>query len=587
MKYLTIKIIIFSIFFALAGGLKAQQFTASADHNSVGLGDIVQVSYTLNGANGSEFQPPAFSNLRIISGPNISNSINMGAHVSISSSYSYVLQAIKIGKVIIRSASISVNGKRIFSNSIAINIGRGNIQSQNQNHSNTVSNSKDIFLLASANKTTAVRGEVIAVTYNLYIGDNVKISAPTITGMPNFTGFWVENGSEPKQINASQQNYKGKRYLVYPIRKILLFPQKTGTLTVDPLEIECEGQMNVPKRRDPSDPFSDMFGDFFNMNVIPFHKDIKSDPLTVNVTPLPEAGKPASFTGMVGKAALSVSATPNPVKANEPVTYRVTIGGEGNLSLLQPMKLNLPPDDVEVYDPKTIDKFDRDGDNLTGTRAFEYTLMPHKAGKIEIPSLAFSFYDPAEKKYFESKTLPITVTVEENHSPPSASVPSSSKPNESNPSLLKWGVLLASTLILLSGILLFTKRKVKLPKGEYTQTEENYTETGYNEYLTEAEKLSLLDEHDDFFTAMINGLYAFICQTYNIPFAELSHTVIKNTLEEKSVPSELISSYLRLVDECEMVKYAPIGLHVNKEHLFNEAHELINKIKTYSTNVYA
>ena len=579
-----IKAIIFSIILSSAGSLKAQQFTASVDHNAVGLGDMVEVSYTLNGANGSDFQAPAFPNLRIISGPNISNSINMGAHVSMSSSYSYVLQAIKTGKINIRPAAITVHGKRVFSNSLEINIGRGNVQSQNQRSGNANSNSKDIFLLASANKATAVRGEVIAVTYNLYIGDNVKISAPTITGMPTFTGFWVENGSEPKQINASHQMYKGKQYLVYPIRKILLFPQKTGALTVDPLEIECEGQMNVPKRRDPTDPFSDMFGDFFNMDVIPFHKDIKSDPLTINVTPLPTTGQPASFTGMVGKAALSVSATPNPVKANEPITYRVTIGGEGNMSLLQPIKLNLPSD-IEVYDPKTIDKFDRGGNNLTGTRAFEYTLMPHKAGKFEIPSLAFSFYDPAEKKYFESKTIPITVTVEENNHVPSTTAPTASKPNENNASLLKWGVLLGSTLILLSAVLLFAKRKVKLPEPTYIQPEENYTETDYDDYFKEAERLSLLDEHNEFFTAMLNGLYAFICQTYNVPFSELSHTTIKDALAQKLLPSELIESYLYLIDQCETVKYAPIGFYVDKEQMFTDAKDLIGKIKIYKADI--
>jgi len=567
MKNSIIKVLFFSLFLAFAGGLKAQQFIASADHNAMGLGDMVQVSYTLNGASGTEFQPPAFTNLRIISGPNISSSINMGGHVSISSSYSYVLQAIRTGKTVIRPAAITIGGRRVFSNSLVISISRGTLQSQNQNRGNPSANSKDIFLMASANKTTAVRGEAIAVTYNLYIGDNVKISAPTITGMPTFTGFWVENGAEPKQINASQQVYKGKRYLVYPIRKILLFPQKTGTLTVDPLEIECEGQMSAPKRRDPADPFSDMFGDFFNRDVIPFHKDIKSDPLTVNVTALPDAGKPASFTGMVGKAALSVSATPNPVKANEPITYSVTIGGEGNLSLLQPMNLNLPPD-VEVYDPKIVDKFDRSGNNLTGTRAFEYTLMPHKARKIEIPALAFSFYDPAEKKYFESKTLPIEVVVEVNNHVPSATVPSVSKPSESNPSYMKWGILLGSTLILLSAVLLFAKRKVKLPEPGYIHPEESYLETDYTQYLEDAERLSVLDEHDDFVGTMLNGLYAFICQSYNIPFAELSHTVIQSTLEQNSVPEELITSYLYLIERCETVKYAPVGLRVNKEDIF-------------------
>src|SRR6185437_5500370 len=257
MKNRIIRIALFLSFFAIAAGTKAQQFIASIDHNSLETGDIVTVSYTLSGVSGSQFQPPAFTNFRIISGPNVSNSISIGSQVYRSSSYSYVLQAVRAGKTVLQPASIQVNGQKVYSNSLTLDISREQAIGQNKNPNGSTANSGDLFLMASANKTTAVRGEAIAVTYYLYAANNIRISAPTITGMPNFTGFWVENGTEPKQINASRQTYKGKQYLVYSIRKILLFPQKTGMLSVDPLEIECEGQMILPKKHDPSDPFSD------------------------------------------------------------------------------------------------------------------------------------------------------------------------------------------------------------------------------------------------------------------------------------------------------------------------------------------
>src|SRR5665213_2767879 len=113
-RMVKIKVILFLTFFAIAGELKAWQFVANVDHNSLEIGDIVTVSYTLSGASGSEFQPPAFTSFRIISGPNVSQSYNMGSQVSISSSYSYVLQAMKTGKTVLRPASIFVNGNKLY-----------------------------------------------------------------------------------------------------------------------------------------------------------------------------------------------------------------------------------------------------------------------------------------------------------------------------------------------------------------------------------------------------------------------------------------------------------------------------------------
>ena len=310
--------------------------------------------------------------------------------------------------------------------------------------------------------------------------------------------------------------------------------------------------------------------------------------MQIEVSPLPDKNVPAPFAGMVGKAALSSSVIHGTVKANEPVTYSITIGGEGNLSLLQAPRLNLGPD-IQVYDPKPIDKIDRNGDNLSGTRTFEYTLMPHKAGKFTIPSQSFSYFDPAEKQYFESKTNPISIIVEKNENAPAsndASTSETGKEIDKIPGYIKWSILFSFSAMLLFAVLaLMLRKSPKRTLSDNSQAAgEGDTSSGkdYAQLLGDASKLAMLDQYGQFYTVMLNALNAFICETFDLSFAELSQVTICQVFEQNHIPETLISEYLNCIDQCEMVKYAPTRYSANKENIYNDSKSLIDRIMELS-----
>jgi hypothetical protein len=552
----------------------AQKLTASADKTSVALGDIIQVSYKINSAEGRGLTLPALDGLRVITGPETRNEVTyIGNITSISTTYIFAMQAIKKGKLELAPATITIKGKQLQSNPLVIKVSGSKARVAGQQ------NGTNIFMRAVPDKTEAVQGEAIAVSYKLYVAGNVSMAPPTITKMPTFTGFWAETGNIPPQLQQSRENYKGRQYDVFIIRKLILFPQRTGLLTIDPLEIACSGQMQGAVAVDPNDPFADIFDNLMNGNAVPFHKNIVSEALKINVNALPENGRPASFTGMVGKAVISANMVQRAAKANDPVTYRITIGGEGNLSLQRPLKLNMPAD-IEVYDPKTIDKIDRSGNNLTGTRTFEYTLMPHKEGNFEIPSISFSYFDPLTKKYSESKTGPVELKVEKNSKTfAKGDNPYSKNDKQRTTDYITWGVVAGTGALLLFAVLLFVRKKPKGSADPETMTlQDEFNEKDYAQYLEEASQLVHHDSNNAFFTVMLSGLYRYMEQFLDIPFAHISHETIRTGLKMKNIPEELIKKFILVIDECEMVKFAPAGFAADKADILKRGREVVAEI---------
>jgi hypothetical protein len=563
-------------FFFGAAGLLAQKFSASADKTSIEIGDVIRVTYTAGSNDISGFKPPPFSSFRILSGPEISQGMqNLNGVISNSVSYSYALQALKKGKLTITPAHFRFLQKTVASNALVISVSQPS-PSKGSN-STPGSASPGILMRTEVNKTHVVLGEAIAVNYKLYVPPHISLEPNTITKMPT-TGFWVENGEIDRNNEIKEENYHGRSYRVFTIRKLILYPQRTGNLTVDPLEIECNGTMLVPAQKDPGMMFPDMFDNMFNMATVPFHKGIASDPVKITVDPLPEKNKPSGFSGMVGRAVISASVDKNSVKANEPVNFSLTLGGEGNITLQQAPKLNLGPD-VEIYDPKITDKIDRSGNDLSGTRTFVYTLMPHKEGKLDIPSIPFSCYDPVKKTYLVSGTKPISLVVEKNEKASGGIDNPGSGENAKGgtPEYLKWLILTGIALLLLAAVLVFVRRKVKVPEHGAPE-EEPFEEPDFNWYLNEAATLSINDPAGHFYSMILNALYGKLSQYLGISFSEITHENIREGLAIKNVSEALTDKYLSFIESCEMANYAPAGLPSDKPGVLDRCREIINEL---------
>jgi hypothetical protein len=495
-------------------------------------------------------------------------------------SYSLILRARNKGTLVIPPASITVNGRTVYSNPVKVSV-QGSAQQPfagNNNNGNAADNG-DLFVRASINKKEAVRGEALTVTYKLYV-HNMEVSQMIQTRMPNFSGFWVENIPMPKQLSFSIESYKGKDYRVYVVKKMILFSQKTGTLTIDPLEIECTGRQEVSRRPDPNSMFPDFpFDDDFFHETRPFHLTLKSDGVSVKIDPLPDNNKPASFAGFVGQGAVSAAIDTKEAKQNEPLTYKVTVGGEGPLSLVQPFKLKLP-EGVDAYDPKTVDKIEREGNNLSGTRTFEYTLLPRKQGSFTLPPVAFSYYDPAKRKYVESQTSSFTIKVEKGEPQPA------SQPGNHDLKTLhvlnvirKWSWVAMVPIALALLVLLIVRNRKPVPPRVEEETEEIAAEpTGkdWHDHLAAAEEMT---GQAEFYGQILMAMYSFLNQKFGMSLANATHQHIRETLTSNNISDTNRSAFISLIERCEFANYAPgASSGLSQENLLQEVRRLLEEM---------
>jgi len=222
------------------------EFTAAVNKNRVAVGEQFTVTFTLN-AEGRNFQPPPFDYFRVLSGPNRSSShsmnyINGRMSKSTSVSYSYNLAPKKVGKYTIGSASIIANGKTISSNSINIDVIKGSAKAQSRASGSTTkpSNLKagdKLYLDANVNKTKVYQGEQVIATIKIY--SQLDLTGFKSIDYPDYNGFWAQDVKMPARINLTRTTINGQVYNVGTLRKTILFPQRSGTLTIDPMELNC------------------------------------------------------------------------------------------------------------------------------------------------------------------------------------------------------------------------------------------------------------------------------------------------------------------------------------------------------------
>ena len=391
-----------------------QSFTANVDRNTVAAGDQFQVNFVLSDANGKNFTPPDFSGFQIIAGPMQSSNMSWvnGAFTQ-SITLTYYVQVKNEGTFKIGSASINAGGKVLTTNPISITVVKGQARAQGGQQSeddNSGVSEKNVFLRASANKTKVYRGESLVITYKLYT--NISLLNLNLEKMPAFAGLWTSDIEVPQPYQFRNEVVDGVNYKVATIKKVVVFPQQSGRITVEPMKGEVTARIQVKRKRNTNqwDPFA-MFDDpfFGGGQVQDIPVNIKSQPIILNVSELPD-NAPASFTGSVGRFNMEAFIDKPETKANESVTLKIKISGSGNLKLIDAPKLNMP-NDIETYDPKTSENINVSESGASGNKSFEYLLIPRHEGSYTIEPVEFSYFDLNSKNYISVKSKPFTLKV--------------------------------------------------------------------------------------------------------------------------------------------------------------------------------
>ncbi len=589
--------------FTFKGGYGQQvEFKASA-LDQVAVGDQFRLIFSVN-AQATGFKAPAIKDFAVLSGPNPSSStsmqvINNKVTRAVEYSYTYILQAIKEGSFTIASASVTVDGQTYQSNPISITVVKGTSKpatNQNATQSTPDISSKNLFLKATVNKNNPYQGEQVIVTYKLYT--SIPIASPKFIKIPSLTGFWKENLLENNAtLNQYREFLNGQEYVVAEVKKDALFAQKSGDLVIEPLELEVTAQIEK-KRRRSNDPFDDFFNDsFFGSNYQNVQKTLYSNAITLRVRPLPQNQKTADFTGAVGSFKLNASIDKNKLQANDALTLKYIISGSGNIKLIDKPNINFPPD-FEVYDPRIVDDIKTTTSGMSGTRTFEFLIVPRNHGNYTIKSAPFVYFDLNSKNYKTLTTPEFKITVEKGTGNDSYVRAGANKEDfqyigtdirfiKTDAFNLRpintlffgtgiyWLLFLLPFILFVLFIIIWQK---ELKRRGNVALVRNKKATGIaRKRLKAAEQYLKNGNQSAFCTEISNALWGYISDKFNISRSALSIDSVYGALKSKQVKEELIMKFVSTLNNCEYVRFAPGDKSEVMGNLYTEAMEVITQ----------
>ena len=581
MKFRFLLLLIFLSSFAMA----QVKFEAKTSKTQLGVNERLRIDFTMN-EDGDNFIPPSFENFKVVGGPSqsINNSWVNGVR-SFSKSYTYFLAPKKRGVFTIGQSSIEIDGTTYKTSPIKIKVTAAVDIPKDPNDPNYIA-SESIHLVAEVSTTNPYLNEPVSVIYKLYVAENTGVRNWSELDSPRYNDFWSQN-IEVKRQNVKEGKYKGENYRYVVLKKTVLYPQKTGKLSIEPLTLDVS--VEVPSKR------RDVFG---RLMMTTTNRTVTAGKRTIDVKPLPSNGKPNDFSGAVGSFEFNITSNKNTLKATEAFDLKLEISGKGNLKLFKLPKPNLPSA-LEVYEPEHSEKVSTSLSGMRGSISDTYTIVPNAQGRYPIPTVSFSYFDLNTETYktLTSNELVVSVTegpgLNSNENTASEEVQktnvttlskqfSSFKSNGDlkpitetkfyNTSLFWW--LFLGPLLLIPLVIVITQKQGKRAL-DVEGNKIRKTNKLARKYLSSSKKA--IGEKETFYVALERALHNYLKSRLKIETSDFSKEKIDHLLTKKEVQRETISQFLGVLKSCELARYTPLGV-ADMEHDYQKAVETINTL---------
>lgn len=606
MKQFFFSILLLTLFSAPALA-DSPELVASAPREVV-AGKVFQVEYSINENSNNRPVVDFGDDFILLAGPGYSYSesshfANGKSTSSVNITYTYTLRADRPGKYTIPAATISSSNGEIKSNTLTIEVlppdknvpTAGSDRKAGRSGTQNIS-SEDIFVMPQLSKTKVFEQEAVLLTYKLYV---YKLQVSSIGNtVPEFNDFQAQEIDLTNNRQDGLEHYNGRNYQTLPLRQFVLFPQKSGELVIPSVNIEATVQMVVANPNASLDPFTAFFGG--GSQVVDVKKMLKVPERKITVEPLPK-GQPMGFSGGVGNFTLKSEISTTKLKANEAVTVKLTLSGNGNLKTINVPDVKFP-EDFEVYDPKVEDNYTIRTNGYHGSKVIEYLAIPRSAGTYEIPAVTLSYFDTKSNSYKTLVTEKYILNVEKGDVTSSSGAPLVYTNKEEVKQLgndirhIKLGsseqckrsdilfatkkqawIYLISLIVFLAYILL--KQKTLAKNSDLMLMRTKKANKFAVKRLRVAQQMLKAGETSKFYDETLKALWGYVSDKLAMPVSELTKDNIEANLLRKGVDENLISSFKNLLDECEFARYAPGRSAYTKDSIYNQAVEIINKME--------
>ena len=594
-------ILLFYLFTFLPLAIEAQTLTVSAPAQ-VSAGENFRISYTVSTQDVDDFRSGIHSNdvAEIIAGPYTStqSSFQMtNGHTTSSSSitYTYTLYAHKNGTFNVPAATATVDGRQIQSKATKITVtgtarqqnGAPNMHQDNEPQMRAAGSKisgNDLFIKVSANKRRVHEQEPVLLTYKVY----TLVDLTQLNGkMPDLTGFHTQEIPLPQQKSFHVEQVNGRPYRCVTWSQYVMYPQMTGKLEIP--SITFKGI--VVQQNRSVDPFEAFFNG--GSGYVEVKQDIIAPSLTIQVDPLP--AKPANFSGGVGQLNISAQIDKTDVKAGDPISLRVVVGGTGNLKLIKQPTIDFPKD-FDKYDAKVTDKTKLTSNGVEGNMIYDFLAVPRNPGKFTIPPVELVYYDTSANAYRTVKSQAFDINVEKG-SGKNSTVADYAAEKEKDIRGIKtsgahsrslssgffgstayWVSLLLPLLAFIVLLIVFRKRAIdNADLGKMRGKKANKVAT---RRLRKANQLMKDGKQGDFYDEVLRALWGYVGDKLNMPVEALSRENIAEKLHAHEVDESTEKLFLGALDECEFERYAPGDSAGNMNKTFEAAMKAIEQIES-------
>ena len=582
--------------------LTSQAQIAVSVPSHVEAGENFRLSYTINTQDVDEFRAGNIpGGLELIAGPYTSQQSSyrmVNGHTSSSSSitFTYTLYAAKDGSFTIPPAHARINGRMVASRAAKVVVsgrarnsgGAPKMHGEDESREPSMASAgsritaNDLFIKVTANKRRVHEQEPILLTYKVYsLVDLTQLEGK----MPDLTGFHSQEVPLPQQKSFHLERVNGKPYRAVTWSQYVMYPQMTGKLQIP--SITFKGI--VVQQNRSVDPFEAFLNG--GSGYVEVHRNIVAPGLTVQVDPLPT--KPTGFSGGVGKFNISAQLTKKEVKAGDPVTLRVVVGGNGNLKLIKQPVVNFPKD-FDKYDAKVTDKTKLTSTGVGGNMIYDFLFVPRNQGTYTIPAVSFTYYDTDLNAYMTIKTQPFKLVVDKGDGNSTSADYDVQKANDIHDIMTgkceqrqlgnfffgstSWWISLLLPLIAFI-VLLVIFRKRALDHADAVKMRGKKATKIARKRLKKASKLMFQGKSEAFYDEVLRALWGYVGYKLNIPVEQLNRDNITEKLQSHEVDDATIGKFISALDTCEFERYAPGDASGNMEKTFNSAMTAIEEIE--------
>lgn len=573
--------VVFLLLSALPVSAAAQGIEARAylDRSEVAVDRQFTLNVEVSGAGGADEDPrlPDLSDFATYLGVGTQTSMQfVNGRSSTSVTYQYRFRAVAEGAHAIGPVRVRAGGADHATDPLTIRVRPAGSASArrapDRSQGGVDIGPEDLFVEASVSTRQPWANEPVLVEYRLFT--RVDVESYGIARPPGATGFWVEEIALPRAPRVEQVLRGGVQYATTVVRRAALFPTGAGPRTIEPLALEA--RVRVRSRRLFSDPFGfgDPFGGgLFGRNVaVP----VESEAIDIAARPLPAAGRPDAFTGLVGSLEVTASLDTASAATNEALTFRLDVRGAGNLRVLPDPDVAFPPD-FDVYPPEMTDDVAASARGVSGARSYEYVLVPRAPGSHVIPAVELAYFDAAAGRYAVAASDPLTVEVTGDvlaggpvllgggarleaarqdirfiRVATSAFVPTDRRLFRSG---VFWTVVLVP-LFGLAGALALRRHRERL-EGNVAYARRRRASRLARSRLAHARGLRAPEQHQAFVAGISQALLGFLGDSLNVAEAGLVRDDIRRTLGARGVAGDVVERYLACLDKCDRQRFAP------------------------------